>query len=116
MMNIVVRLTNIPMDFRKPDTARRLCRNLGKVMEVKWIRFRVQVDISEPLQRGIYLRMGDGTRTWIAFSYERMLVYCYLCRVVGHLEKKCHLWFQEDVGKLFPMESGSQFQLQELQA
>lgn len=114
LMNIVVRLSNIPMGFRKTEVAKRLCSNLGTVMEVlpakggyapAFTRVRVQIDISEPLQRGVHLKLGDGTRKWIPFSYKRLPVYCFLCGILGHFERKCTLRFQAyfvDPGKSFP--------------
>lgn len=114
LMNIVIRLPNIPIRLRNPDIARRLWANAGTVLEVlpprgdyvqSFIRVRVQVDISEPLQRGVYMRTGNGGRQWIGFSYERLPVYCFLCEVMGHIERKCQLRFGEgfsDLGKNFP--------------
>lgn len=70
-----------------------------------YLRVKVEVNIAEPLLRGVYLRLRDGSRKWISFVYERMLNYCYLCRLVGHLEKKCILRFQDgfvDPRKNFP--------------
>lgn len=113
-MTIVVRLTNIPAGHRNPSVARRLCANLGEVVEViptskagpqAFMRVRVRLNILEPFLRGVHLRLGNGMRQWIAFSYERMPVYCYLCGLVGHLEKKCTLRFGEgfvDPGISFP--------------
>lgn len=101
-MNIVVRLNDIPRFCRNPETARKLCANFGSVLEVlppkgevyqSFIRVKVQVIISEPLLRGSHLRLRDGARKWIAFSYERLPLYCYLCGIIGHMEKKCQLRF-----------------------
>lgn len=65
----------------------------------------MEVNIAEPLLRGVYLRIRDGSRKWISFVYERMPNYCYLCGLVGHLEKKCILRFRDgfvDPRKNFP--------------
>lgn len=79
MMTIVMRLTNIPMAFRKPDIARRLYAKLGNIVEVippkgdfvqTYLRVNVEINIFEPLQRGVYLRLRDGSRKWGSFSYE----------------------------------------------
>lgn len=114
LMTIIVRLANIPLGYRNPTIVHRLCTNLGSVEEVyppkgdgppAYIRVKVQIDITEPLMRGTYLRLRNGTRQWIAFTYERMPMYCYLCGVVRHHEKKCMIHFSEgfvDLGKAFP--------------
>lgn len=125
-MNIVVRLHKIPMIYRKAEFASRQCATMGKVLEVippkgssyqDYIRVRVQLQISEPFQRGTYLRWQNGTRSWIPFTYERMPVYCFLCGLVGHVERKCRMRFEDgfvDPGRDFPygdwlktMEQGS---------
>lgn len=60
------------------------------------MRVNVQINICESFQQGKYLRLGDGSRKWVAFTYEKMPVYCFFCGLVGHLERKCHLRFRED--------------------
>lgn len=48
---------------------------------------------------------GRGNETVRFILYERMLVYYYLCGIVGHLEKKCSLRFGEnfiDPGTKYP--------------
>lgn len=114
LMKIVVRLHNIPGSLRTSDMASKLCAQLGKVEEVflpkgdffhAYIRVRVEVNITEPLLRGTYIRLRDGVRQWIHFTYEKLPVYCYVCGIIGHLEKKCLLRFSdgfEDPGKYFP--------------
>lgn len=113
-MNIVVRLHHIPMMYRKVDVVSRLCEKMGMVLEVippkgstyqEYIRVRVQLQISEPFQRGTYMRLKGGARIWVSFTYERMPIYCFLCGLVGHLEKKCQLRFANgfvDPGRNFP--------------
>lgn len=113
-MNIVVRLHNIPGAHRNTEVARKICSRIRETLEViphkggfyqTYFRVRVSINITEPLARGSFLRMGDGSRKWVSFTYERLPVYCYLCGVVGHLERKCVLRFADnfiDPGKNFP--------------
>lgn len=113
-MHVVVRLQNIPRPLRNPAIASSLGAKLGLVEEVLvhkggfhqgYIRVRVQLNISEPLLRGTFLRTRDGVRHWISFAYERLPVYCYLCGIIGHLEKKCTVRFRDDFvdpGQAFP--------------
>lgn len=71
LMNIVVRLHNIPVGLRKPNIARRPCANMGTVVEVippkgdifqVYMCVRMQISVTEPFQRGSYLRTRDGRR------------------------------------------------------
>lgn len=104
-MNIMVRPNNIPVAFCIFEVALSICANMGYVFEVippKWsfykayTRVRDEILISGLFQWGTYLDMGDGSEKWVSFTYEWMPVYCYLCGMVGHLEKKCQLWSGED--------------------
>lgn len=88
MMLIVLRLANIPIAYWRSDVARRLWAKFGTLVEVIpqkgdfvqiYFRVRVEANISKPLLCGVYLRIQDGSRKWITFSYERMPLYCYLC-------------------------------------
>lgn len=54
-----------------------------------YVRIRVQIDVNSAIRRGNYLRLGDGSKKWVAFTYEKMPLYCYLCGLVGHMEKRC---------------------------
>lgn len=105
LMNIVVRLHNIPAGLRNPDMTGRLCEKMGTVLEVippkgdtyqVYMRVRMQIMITKPFIRGTYLRLGEGRRQWVSFSYERMPTYCFLCGLVDHMEKKCPMRFQDD--------------------
>lgn len=40
----------------------------------------------------------------MAFTYERMPLHCYLCGLVGHLEKRCPSCFNDDF-----VDPGSEF-------
>lgn len=114
MMHVVVRLQNIPRPLRNPEIGRSLGAKLGLVEDLfvqkggfyqGYIRVRVQLNISEPLLWGTFLRTRDGVRHWVSFSYERLPMFCYLCGVIGHLEKKCTVRFRDDFvdpGKAFP--------------
>lgn len=114
LMNIVVRLNNIPVSYRTPEVTCLLDNRLGTVIGVippkqdyyqAFIRMLVQINIFEPFIPRTFLWIGDGSRKWIQFNYERLPVYCYLCGLVGHLESKCPVRFSEnfiDPGKDFP--------------
>lgn len=97
-MFIVVRLHGVPFAYHSLMMAKQLCGGKGGFLNLipprndnlsRYILARVNVDITKPLKRGSYLRFGDEVRRWINLMYERLTFYCYLCGLVGHLEKKC---------------------------
>lgn len=70
-----------------------------------FIRIRVKIDVTQPIKQGTYLRLRGGSRKWVAFTYERMPMFCYLCGMVGHMEKWCTTRYSEefvDPGSNFP--------------
>lgn len=98
MMQIVVRLHHLPHHIVSDRVVEQIGTSLGVFMErvtghrdemVDFVRIRVKVDVTKALKRGTYLRLRDGSRKWIVFTYERMPMFCFLCGLVGHLEKRC---------------------------
>lgn len=87
MMKIVVCLHNVPYHLRSGRVVEQIGESLGKYIErvnmkreeyMDFIRVLVLVDVTMELKQGTYLRMGDGSKKWVAFTYERMPLYCYL--------------------------------------
>lgn len=68
-------------------------------------RIRIMVDVRKPLRRGIFVSTSDSGKTWLAFKYENLLVFCYGCRRMGHGVMDCGVLSREDKLKgedLFP--------------
>lgn len=105
LMKIVVRLHFIPPNLRSGKVVEQLGSALGVLVErvsgkrddfQDYVRIRVRMDVTKPLKRGSFLRLGDGSRKWVAFTYELMPLYCYLCCIVGHMEKRCPSRYHKD--------------------
>ncbi|KAJ8450416.1 hypothetical protein Cgig2_002101 [Carnegiea gigantea] len=54
----------------------------------KALCFRVDIDISNPLRRGIYIKVADR-QIWIRFKYVRLPDFCYGCGKLGHVLAGC---------------------------
>lgn len=49
--------------------------------ELNWdefLRFRVQIDISKPLLKGLKIKMG-GVQMWVPLTYESLPFLCFQC-------------------------------------
>lgn len=42
------------------------------------------IPILKPIRRGGFLAGSDGKRNWVPFKYERLPIFCHLCRLLGH--------------------------------
>ncbi|CAB4312376.1 unnamed protein product [Prunus armeniaca] len=79
-----------------------------------YLRVRVALDVTKPLRRCLYVRLGDGIEevVRVEIRYEKLPHTCYLCGRLDHMEKDCSKyageglsdidkpygkWFQEDV-------------------
>lgn len=73
--------------------------SLGKTIEVglnegeidwgKYMRVRVTLDVTKPIIRNKRLAIEDMKPASITFSHERLLDFCYWCRLMGHGHRDC---------------------------
>ncbi|MBA0833972.1 hypothetical protein Goarm_006376 [Gossypium armourianum] len=97
---ILVRVFNIPFDYLDKEVAIEVGRSIGEVATIDWhakdggwvdyIRLGVKIDVLKPLRRAVHLVDRDGTEIICAINYERLLVFSYICSLIGHLTKKCN--------------------------
>ncbi|KAK4856799.1 hypothetical protein QYF36_021412 [Acer negundo] len=73
---------------------------IGEVREVdsgpsgdclgKFLRVRVEVKINKPLRRFLQVDvLGDGEETVMPIQYERLPIFCFHCRLIGHSLRGC---------------------------
>lgn len=48
------------------------------------MRIKVRLDLTQPLQRGIKLRVSDSKEVRFDFKYKKLPNFCYNCGVIGH--------------------------------
>ncbi|KAF5471373.1 hypothetical protein F2P56_008182 [Juglans regia] len=89
---------NIPLSSMTYEVGTQIGGCIGRVLTVqvdergigwgKFLRIRVEVNISEALQRGVFLSYA-GKKTWIPFKYERLPTFCFKCGVIKHAKSGC---------------------------
>nr|XP_023913473.1 uncharacterized protein At4g02000-like [Quercus suber] len=97
-----IQVHNLPFSRMNRVNAEAIGRSLGKLKQVdasptgecrgRYLRIRVDIDISQPLSRGRFVDLGGSDPLWISFQYERLPVYCYWCGILNHDEKDCQTW------------------------
>jgi hypothetical protein len=55
-----------------------------------WVKVRMQ--ITSPLMRGTTMEVDEKGRTiWCPFEYEFLPDFCFVCGIVGHVERECNV-------------------------
>lgn len=57
-------------------------------MRTKYARLWLELDLGQPLQQGTWVHYGDS-RIFVVVFDEKLPVFYYNCRHVGHRESKC---------------------------
>lgn len=88
--------------------AARIGSRLGVVEEVEkqqrleeqnlFMRVRVALPITKPLQCGRYIAGTGGERTWVTFKYERLPLFCHFYGLLGHDIWHCASHFAAEKG------------------
>lgn len=96
-----VQVWGLPFEYMFEDAGKDIGSRLGKVLEVdkrslqveqaKFMRIRVEIPIDKPLRRGGNITNTKGKRCSIIFRYERLPIFCYICGILGHDDKHCHM-------------------------
>lgn len=90
----------LPLGCMNKNTLIAIVNKVGEVLEVehsqsgeywgKFARVRVKLHISKPLRWGVLMKMnGSEDELWIPLRYEKLLVFCYFCGLIGHSHKGC---------------------------
>ncbi|XP_042950058.1 uncharacterized protein LOC122282169 [Carya illinoinensis] len=88
-----VQAHEMPVASMTREIGRELFSGMVKVVEVEtdesgcgWgssLRARVIVDITKPLIRGRFIKVG-GVQNWVPFKYERLPLFCFECGAIIH--------------------------------
>uniref|UniRef100_A0A7N2LGY8 Zinc knuckle CX2CX4HX4C domain-containing protein n=1 Tax=Quercus lobata TaxID=97700 RepID=A0A7N2LGY8_QUELO len=91
------------------DSGKDIGSRLGRVLEVdkrslqvkqaKFMRVRIKMPIDKPLRRGGNITKTEGERCSIIFRYERLPTFCYICGILGHDDKHCHVSHMESLNE-----------------
>ncbi len=93
-----VRMFHLPLGCMSDIMGSHLGSLVGHVEEVEtdvdgigwgeYLRVRITLDLSKPLAQVRLLKI-KGVSTWIAFQYERLPKFCFLCGVIKHGIRGC---------------------------
>lgn len=92
-----VRFYNIPLDCRSANHIRAIGSSLGEVVEVDndgilwdtFARAKIIMNITKPLKRIQRIRSSTGKVIQVEVKYERLPMFCYVCGLIGHIERDC---------------------------
>ncbi|TXG48193.1 hypothetical protein EZV62_027487 [Acer yangbiense] len=94
-----VQIHDIPIMCMNQRTTKWLAEYIGEVVEIptesrecwgKYVRVKVQVDITKPLKRWLRIKLGKYEEiTMVALKYERLPDFCFACGRIGHSVREC---------------------------
>ncbi|KAL8552286.1 hypothetical protein ACS0TY_001108 [Phlomoides rotata] len=91
------RLYDVPFSCLNEISLRLFTKQIGILESVEksdedsvgtFIRFKVSINITKPLMRGISIRV-KGKHLWLPLKYESLPIYCFSCGTIGHGHKNC---------------------------
>lgn len=85
--------------FLHSETAKQIGGNIGKfhlntinrrsVVANRYLRFRVDLYVDNPLPACYFLERNDGNDVWVQFKFERLSDFCYVCGKLDHITVRC---------------------------
>ena len=95
-----VQIHGLPILWQMKDNINRIALWIGRIIDVdftdepkphwkKFVRVRVEVDITIPLKSGMFLPRPGLPNLWIGLKYKKLFDLCYKYDSFGHVEKDC---------------------------
>lgn len=99
LCDFYIRASGVPFALRHRNMAEILGNSIGPFVDIDMansrdsvgstLRFRVCIDITQPLRRVIQVTGPQDQELSIPLAYERLPNFCYYCGLIGHLVKDC---------------------------
>ncbi|KAL9677037.1 hypothetical protein QQ045_005263 [Rhodiola kirilowii] len=108
-----MQIHNFPMELSEEEVPKQLAGLAGKVIKDelqdankdkqrrKWPRYRLEIDVAEPILPGCYLKLKDGRYTWLDFKYERLPNTCFKCGRMTHETSQCQFVVDAEESKRY---------------
>ncbi|KAL5734837.1 hypothetical protein ACOSP7_032698 [Xanthoceras sorbifolium] len=94
-----IQVYNAPLVCMNKEVGSFLENKIGELCEIdvgatgdclgKYLRVRVKIDITKPLQRCLKIDLGADEETILLLRYERLPDHCFHCGLVGHTVREC---------------------------
>ncbi|XP_074364697.1 uncharacterized protein LOC141705706 [Apium graveolens] len=96
-----IQVYDIPKGFISENVLKNVGNAIGRYirsdpinfngMWKEYVRIRVALNVEKPLKRRMKLKRDSNAWNWINFKYERMSSFCFVCGIIGHLERECNV-------------------------
>lgn len=100
-MDIWAQVYDLPSGFVSENIMRSIGTYIGRYVKTDpssldgmwkpYVRIRVKLDIEKPLKRRMKIKREGGDWVWINFKYECLGNFCFVCGILGHVERDCNL-------------------------
>ncbi|TXG58157.1 hypothetical protein EZV62_015986 [Acer yangbiense] len=94
-----IQIHDMPIICMNRRTTKWMAEQIGKMIDIpieskdcwgKFMKVKVQIDISKPLKRWLRLKLDKSNDiVMVSLKYERLPEFCYVCRIIGHASKEC---------------------------
>ena len=100
-VNFWVQIHGLPVSRLNEKTAYGIGKSLGIVSKAShageliggnFLRIKVGVNVSRPLNKGRIVLLGNEEEVWVTFKFEKMPNFCYWCGMVSHNANECSIW------------------------
>jgi hypothetical protein len=97
---IWMRVERLPLGLMNRVVAKAIGDDIGEFMEVdadggdlvvgRALRMKIRLDVRKPLRCGIMADLwADKGERWCPVTYEHLPDFCYICGLIGHVDRAC---------------------------